>query len=111
MKKLSLILIMVLAFSFIAIAGNVLANPISDLDRDTVKQDCKTALFKEWDNHYKLIKTILDAHMLAYDHLASQPSNNISDAVMQRLINEWYPAMHLIKILYDADMKAYEELQ
>jgi hypothetical protein len=106
MKKLSLVLFVLLAFGVTA-----LANPVSDLDRDVVKEDCKTALFKHWGNHYNLIRTLLNAQMKQYDYLASQPSNSISDGVMQRLLDEWYPSINLIKILYDADMKAYKELQ
>jgi hypothetical protein len=81
------------------------------LNRDTVKDDSKERLFKDWGTHYSLIKTLLEADMKAYDCLSARPLDSVSDEVMSRLLNEWYPHMSLIKTLYDADMKAYKSLQ
>lgn len=108
MRKLS---IYIICLGLLALTTTtVFANPISDLSRDKVEQDCKESLLKEWGNNYSLIKTLLESNLSSYDYMASQPSSEVSDGIMKRLLNEWYPSMNLIQILYMNDMAAYREL-
>ncbi len=112
MKKLLVGFLMVMVMVGVGgVASASSLNPIASLNKDTVKVDCKKDLLKEWGSNFNLIKTLLDADMEAYDYLASQPSNDVSNKVMTNLLHTWYPHMYLIKTLYDTDMNAYKQLQ
>ncbi len=107
MKKSIMCLIMLVAF--IAVGATTISNPVYDLSRSVVEEDCKKDLLEKWGNDPKMLNVLLKTRMKSYTYLASQPGSKVSDEIMTRLIRDWYPEMNLIELFYDIEMKQYRD--
>lgn len=88
----------------------VLANPISEVNRYTAKQDLKSSLMSRYGNSYTTIEMLLDAGMEAYDELCNIPDNSVNDGILRDLKSRYYPSFSTILMLYKANKKSYDNL-
>lgn len=102
-----LVLSIILCYS---LSSAVLANPISEVNRYTAKEDLKSSLMSRYGNSYSTIEMLLNAGMKAYDELCNIPDNSVNNGILRDLKSRYYPSFSTILMLYKSNKKAYNNL-